>query len=257
MSSANWLILGQLQKMGILAPKQQSKATPGSTKRRSAQVDFGTLAPLKQGGTVGFSTFRDNGPTIKKPSNPKKPSNGDVGANAMLEDSEEDDEDDAGVKMEDVDDKDIKTHLSPEDARFQGELAEGVGRIKVRGSCSFNIFLLNFSSQLKRQHSAEPLNANSRKSPASVGTDSHGATPPPTEPAATAPTLSSSVFGASLPDDSVVGSPLKKHRASLYDMDNETMQKRLAGFSSMGDVVAAAEAAHQPLPAPAMEEDEL
>jgi hypothetical protein len=65
-------------------------------------------------------------------------------------------------------------------------------------------------------------------------------------------TLPSNVFGASLPDDSVVGSPLKKHRASLYDVDNETMQKRLgAGFgSSLGgtDVVAAAEAAQKPLP---------
>ena len=72
------------------------------------------------------------------------------------------------------------------------------------------------------------------------------------------------MFGsASLPDDSVVGSPLKKHRASLYDMDNETMQKRLGmGFSvGLGDVVAAAEAAHTPLPDPGMkdadEEEEL
>ena len=56
-----------------------------------------------------------------------------------------------------------------------------------------------------------------------------------------------------MPDDSVVGSPLKKHRASLYDIDNETMQKRLGtGFASTlgGDVVAAAEAAQTPLPTP-------
>lgn len=100
------------------------------------------------------------------------------------------------------------------------------------------------------------MNPNSRKSPAS-GTNSHGATPPPTESISAAPVLASSVFGASLPDDSIIGSPLKKHRASLYDVDNETLQKRLAAFTSMGDVVAAAEAAHTPLPAPAMEEDEL
>jgi hypothetical protein len=69
------------------------------------------------------------------------------------------------------------------------------------------------------------------------------------------PTLANSVFG-SLPDDSVVGSPLKKHRASLYDVDNETMKKRLGmGFSSGLDVVAAAEAAHTPLPEPAMKVD--
>jgi hypothetical protein len=85
------------------------------------------------------------------------------------------------------------------------------------------------------------------------------ATPPAdVDPAPVAnQTLSSSVFGASLPDDSVVGSPLKKHRASLYDMDNETMQKRLGmGLSGGGNVVAAAEAAHTPLPEPAMKTDE-
>jgi len=61
-----------------------------------------------------------------------------------------------------------------------------------------------------------------------------------------------------LPDESVVGSPLKKHRASLYDVDNDTMQKRLGmGFGSgLGDVVAAAEAAHTPLPEPALNNDE-
>jgi hypothetical protein len=76
--------------------------------------------------------------------------------------------------------------------------------------------------------------------------------------------LSNTTFGsASLPDESIIGSPLKKHRASLYDVDNETMQKRLGtGFGNgLGDVVAAAEAAHTPLPEPAMkdaaEEEEL
>jgi hypothetical protein len=50
----------------------------------------------------------------------------------MLEDSEDDDDDDNGaVKMEEADDKEVKTLLSPEDAKFQGELADGVGRIKV------------------------------------------------------------------------------------------------------------------------------
>jgi len=118
-------------------------------------------------------------------------------------------------------------------------------------------------SQLKRQHSAEPLNANSRKSPGSIGTTSVGATPPAeidTAPTANQ-TLSNSVFGANLLDDNVVGSPLKKHRASLYDTDNETIQKRLGlGLSGGGDVLAAAEAAHAPLPEPAMrteEEEEL
>lgn len=50
----------------------------------------------------------------------------------MVEDSDEEDEDVEIVgKMEDVDEKDIKTLLSPEEAKYQGELADGVGRIKV------------------------------------------------------------------------------------------------------------------------------
>ncbi|TVY91492.1 hypothetical protein LAWI1_G002057 [Lachnellula willkommii] len=228
----------QLQKMGILKSKQQ-KGTTAPTKRRSAQLDFSNLAPLKPGGTVGFSSFRDNDGSTRR-NKARKKSNGSIGA--MEEDSDEDDEDDEIVgKMDDVDDKDVKTLLSPEDAKYTGELADG----------------------LKRQHSAEPLNANSRKSPASIGTTSVGATPPAdVDPAPTAnQTLSNSVFGAGLLDDSVVGSPLKKHRASLYDTDNETIQKRLGlGLSGGGDVLAAAEAAHAPLPEPAMrteEEEEL
>lgn len=233
----------QLQKMGILTPKQ-SKATSGATKRRSTQLDFSNLAPLKQGGTVGFSSFRDNEPRSKA----RRKSNG-TSNNAMIEDSEEEEDDIEIVgKMEDVDDKDMKTLLSPEDAKYTGEIADGVGRIK-----------------LKRQHSAEPLNANSRKSPGSIGSTSVGATPPAEADASLTPanaTHSNTAFGSSLPDDSVIGSPLKKHRASLYDMDNETMQKRLGtGFSSGLDVVAAAEAAHTPLPEPAMkvepDEEEL
>ncbi|KAF4637833.1 hypothetical protein G7Y89_g234 [Cudoniella acicularis] len=228
----------QLQKMGIMASKQQ-KATPGSAKRRSTQLDFSNLAPLKPGGTVGFSSFRDNDGSTRRSKSRKKSNGSVVASGAMDEDSEEDDDDVELVgKMDDVDDKDVKTLLSPEDAKYQGELADG----------------------LKRQHSAEPLNVNSRRSPGSIGSTSVGATPPAEgdTTSAPAPTLGSSVFGASLPDDSVVGSPLKKHRASLYDMDNETMQKRLGmGFSSgRGDVVAAAEAAHTPLPEPAMQQED-
>jgi hypothetical protein len=122
---------GQLQKMGILAPKQQ-KSTTGPTKRRSAQLDFGQLAPLKPGGTVGFSSFRDQDLSSSRRNKSRKKSNGSAGG-AMDEDSDEEDEDAELIgKMEDVDDKDMKTMLNPEDAKYQGELADGVGRIKVR-----------------------------------------------------------------------------------------------------------------------------
>lgn len=118
--------------MGILTPK--TKATPTSSKRRSTQLDFSNLAPLKSGGTVGFSSFRDNDPSRRNKS--KKKSNGSA-PGAMMEDSDEDDDDAEIVgKMEDVDDKDVKAMLSPEDAKYSGELADGVGRIKVSLFCS-------------------------------------------------------------------------------------------------------------------------
>jgi hypothetical protein len=116
--------------MGILTPKQQ-KAAPA--KRRSTQLDFSNLNPLKPVGTVGFSSFRDE--TVNKGNSARKKSNGSSGG-TMMEDSDEEDEDVEVVgKMEDVDDKDVKTMLSPEDAKYQGELTDGVNRIKV------NLFL--------------------------------------------------------------------------------------------------------------------
>ena len=163
----------------------------------------------------------------------------------MVEDSDEDDDDIEVVgKMEDVDDKDVKTMLSPEDAKYSGELADGVGRIKVSLLLSYySLILANEKSQLKRQHSAEPMNANARKSPASLGSTSVGATPP--AEADSNQTLPSNVFGTSLLNDSVVGSPLKKHRASVADIGLGMGLNSSLG----GDVVAAAEAAQKPLPA--------
>lgn len=121
--------------MGILPNSKQEKITSSATKRRSRQLDFGNLAPLKSTGTVGFSAFRDNNSSAKR-SKPRKKSNGSVG---MMEDSDDEDEDDnSAVKMEEADDKDDPhTTLSTEDAKFQGELADGLGRIKVFSSCSF------------------------------------------------------------------------------------------------------------------------
>jgi len=113
--------------MGILDPSKHAKTTPATTKRRSAQMDFSNLAPLKPGGTVGFSAFRDTDPSATRKSKARKTSNG-----SMAEDSDEDDDDiDIVGKMDHIEDKDVKTMLSPEDAKYSGELAEGVGRIKV------------------------------------------------------------------------------------------------------------------------------
>lgn len=51
-----------------------------------------------------------------------------------MDDDSEDDDDDSDhplAKMEDVDDRVIKTHLGPEDARVAGELQAGIDRIRV------------------------------------------------------------------------------------------------------------------------------
>lgn len=51
----------------------------------------------------------------------------------MDEDSDDDDDSDAILgKMEDIDEKEDKTKLlGPDDAKFSGELADGVNRIRV------------------------------------------------------------------------------------------------------------------------------
>ncbi|KAI9815271.1 MAG: hypothetical protein M1827_002751 [Pycnora praestabilis] len=220
----------QLQKMGILpTPKVQEKPTTTASKRRSVQTDFAKLPPLKAGGTVGFSTFRDK--EVKSPA--FSYGKGKIGkkdrSDKMDSDEDDDDEDSETVgKLEDVEvkeeDKDL---LSPEDAKRQGELAEGVRQIK-----------------LKRQHSAEPLNAGSpstRKSPAS--NSPVGGSPPPTSSSAlaTPPTvfdpLSTNV--PNVPDEAIVGSPLKRQRASLPGFADEDMRRRLGlGLAgAIGDVL--------------------
>lgn len=68
---------------------------------------------------------------------------------AMVEDSDEDEDDTEIVgKLDDVEDKDVKTMLSPEDAKYQGELADGVGRIKVRLSSHLPVLkLINYTAE--------------------------------------------------------------------------------------------------------------
>ena len=80
---------------------------------------------------MGFSTFRDRDNAAPRNRKSRK-SNGSIGT-VMDEDSDESDDDSDQIlgKMEDVNDK-VKDHLSPEDARFTGELADGVDRIRVR-----------------------------------------------------------------------------------------------------------------------------
>lgn len=59
--------------------------------------------------------------------------------------------------------------------------------------------------------------------------------------------ISNTMFGSSkFPDESVIGSPLKKQRASIYDTDEGEMKKLLnkTGFQApMSNVLGLAEAA--------------
>jgi hypothetical protein len=108
--------------MGILAP-EKTQASPVVARRKSTGLNFGDLKPLNaSAGTKNFGGYRDRGQSPKS----KKETD------AM--DSDADDEDEVKVKAEDDDDKEVvgKGLLSPDDALQQGELAEGVRKIKVR-----------------------------------------------------------------------------------------------------------------------------
>lgn len=122
--------------MGIMPPPKSQTTSP-ALKRRSGQLDFSNLGPLKTSGTVGFSAFRDKDSQQPRRKKSRK-SNGTAVSAAMDADSEDDDDDDESGKilpnMEDLDnkdDKDDKTKLGPEDTKFTGELADGVNRIRV------------------------------------------------------------------------------------------------------------------------------
>ena len=237
--------------MGVMPTKAQ--ATPTAAKRRSGQLDFSKLGPLKTSGTVGFSTFRDSEAQSSRRKKPKKLSNGNIGT-AMDEDSDEDDDDDNDAilaKLEDVDTKYDKSKLGPEDAKFSGELADGVNRIRVNFNPPFfstSLFTQAHNIlQLKRAHSAEPDSAaSSRKSP-SAGPSTGDAATPPTATDSVFPPLSgissAALFGKSLPEDSVIGSPLKKARPSISEGAGKGFGVGNASFShALGDILAKAEA---------------
>ncbi|CAK7264722.1 hypothetical protein SEPCBS57363_001224 [Sporothrix epigloea] len=254
----------QLQKMGIIPSAKGPQQTPTDVKRKSIQLDFSSIGPLKTAGTVGFSTFRDHDTEQKKASHKRNGSLG-VGVNsaAMAEDSDDDDDDEQARILGRLDDADDKNNgkssikLAPEDAEFSGELADGVNRIR-----------------LKRQHSIDPVNAGtsadaSRKSP-STGPFGGELTPPEgnvaapntagqassslyataggasiAEASSLEASTTSSIFGKSLPDESVVGSPLKRHRASVAENFEGDPRSILGVFPpALGDVLAKAEAAY-------------
>jgi len=119
--------------MGILPSKASQQKTPTSAKRKSTQIDFSKLGPLSSNvGTKNFAGYRDQtkaSPSVRKGKSTKK---GDD--DAMDSDVDEDDDKDANA-VDDWDETEVKKEnggmLSPEDALRQGELAEGVKKMKV------------------------------------------------------------------------------------------------------------------------------
>ncbi|CAL8578145.1 hypothetical protein XPA_003947 [Xanthoria parietina] len=206
----------QLQRMGILqSPDAPIKTPETNTKRKSLQDAFAGLKPLTSGGTLGFTSFRDS--TAQSSSK-----RGD-GSKLNKEDSdmESGEDEDVGsrtpARNEDGESKESSnTNLSPEDARRQDEVAEGVQKIR-----------------LKRQHSAEPLNSRTpatRKSPAS-NTPTAGSTPPhasrlATTPPALLPNAKFDLGSSKAFDSGTVGSPLKRARASVSGLDEDAMRQR-------------------------------
>lgn len=114
----------QLEKMGILPEKEVKVAAPSTAKRKTAQTDFSKLGPLKNTGTRGFSSYRDND------ARPKKAGAKNGNDNAM--DSDDDNDDDEEPTQIDEDDKaeGAATAPNPEDL----EVSEGVRQIKVTTS---------------------------------------------------------------------------------------------------------------------------
>jgi len=119
--------------MGILAtsPKVEDKTPTTNGKRRSMQADFANLKPLNPNGLAGFSKFRD-------PSEASGPNGGSASKTGKRrQDDGDSDDEEVDVKQEVIirtegdDMQNTNGMLSPEDAKRQAELAQGVQKIRV------------------------------------------------------------------------------------------------------------------------------
>jgi hypothetical protein len=122
--------------MGILEVDNiPTVVSPAASRRKSGALNFGSLKPLDAAsGTKNFGGYRD-----RSQQSPK--------AKVKTEDTMDSDaDDDDEIKVEDVEeekDESGKGLLSPEDALKQGELAEGVRKIKVCTVPSLNLNCTN------------------------------------------------------------------------------------------------------------------
>ena len=119
--------------MGILKPKKAapSQEVPQPSKRKSFQAGIESLKPLKAGAAAQFTGIRDDQSPLDKNGKSRSP-----------DDMDSDDEPVAYGKRDDADDDDVKSSLlSPEDAKKQGEIAEGVRKIRVSPPCSLSLVI--------------------------------------------------------------------------------------------------------------------
>ncbi|POR32883.1 Uncharacterized protein TPAR_06919 [Tolypocladium paradoxum] len=230
----------QLQKIGVMQSAKTPQATPASAKRRSGQLDFSNIGPLKAGGTVGFTAFRDRDSETLRRRKARKKSHGNI-----AEDSDDDDDDDDSAvvgKMEDVDDKEGDGKLAPEDPKFGGELADGVNRIR-----------------LKRAHSTEP---DSHSTPETSQRAAAEDSPTPQGVPAGQP-AGANQGGPDVPAEALVGSPLKKARPSIDQTnaaDKQTTTQSLTaalGAVVSGNTAAAANTVSAAATIKVEEEEEL
>jgi hypothetical protein len=111
--------------MGIL-PSTQPAKIPTSAKRKSTQIDFGSLAPLNTNaaGTKNFAGYRE---ALSKSKDGKKRLD-----DAMDSDAEDEDDDgDKRINEEADDGRDPVKLLSAEEAIQEDLLSEDVRKIKV------------------------------------------------------------------------------------------------------------------------------
>ncbi|KAL8812026.1 MAG: hypothetical protein Q9200_001358, partial [Gallowayella weberi] len=121
----------QLQRMGMLQQSNAPVRLPETnSKRKSLQDAFAGLKPLKPGGTVGFSGFRETATqSVRRSGAKSKVSKAD----SDMDESDEDDDvaDRTPARNEENETQETShTTLSPEDARRQDEVAEGVQKIR-------------------------------------------------------------------------------------------------------------------------------
>lgn len=102
------------------------------------QSDFAKLKPLNPNGLMGFSQFRDpneRSETERLKNKASKKRSNDEDSDEDVEISKE-----VFIKTEGDDMQEANGILSPEDAKRQGELAEGVQKIRVSRSHYLQLF---------------------------------------------------------------------------------------------------------------------